>query len=1186
MNKLNGSHFLMPLLAFCVTFSSLAQSSVSSLSISRAPNERVELRWPAATGNAAMEMAPNLPASSGWLPVTDTPLLIGNQFSLFLPANGLRQFYRLNFADPDGDPSSAPDHLVINEILFSTAGPAGTPSSSQWIELLNPASTALELGGWMITDGHGSFLIDLAGWTVPSHSLLVVAFEKGEHDRDFTDGVGTLRVDLPRRAFDPQRGEIGLFKGPPAAATLIDFVVWSAEPTPNFGTLYQLAVAAGLWTSGDFVDLRHQSGGGIVLPGESIGRDSIASDSNSSQDFSTHGGHDSFILSRGTLNHTLLVVPDWFLSRKLPAAHANWMLNKNGYRVMHAAIYGERLVQTNREIRALAEHVFITERHGRVNAVFSGASTTIWQTDSAGTLTQAVEITIRERNAPASAAMRSAFFRTSHRDKLNVRSHTRWTASFADSNQPFFDWEQDLQSRLEGNGRYVTTGSSRIFPGLGSPSVVIQYQRTEELISHESVSGHTTATLQTGSQTAQLDARYRRRTFEDLAAYEFLYGSGPLIEGNASYTSFDLRKNGKLFQLAVVPSATAITKTTPDPGYQGTFNYNWNLPLLSSDGARITLGLAGTMELLGQFVKINFTDSTGDIFQMVVDPEPDPAIGFWLKVIAAVVGVIGTGVTINEALEDDTPPEVTFEFGSVDCDAEKGFTPVKVIVTDDDDGVAVTSFDLDLDEPPAGVTHIGAVLASSSGSEPMTATWTDTLYNRTESDKAVAITVLVQDKAGNTKVTRFPTVFVMGRCPPERFKTDSVTDPPIPPPVVTPPVVTPPVVTPSDTTPPQIKIEVGDASCGPLVGERVLYVDATDAGGWPDNVSLTPSFVGNATVHVSQGSARDPSLRIWGLVFRNDTGVDVTVTLTLSLQDRAGNTGTGASTFTVPGRCPTQGAMRLQAPETGSILPGNDARVAVAITGGSAPYVIAFASPWQAETLQTREAVAQLVLTVPSGTGAGTYGISIAALDSVGNHATAKSSLSVLPMTAPIVTRSSAFDFATPGQEVKITGLIEGGTPPYTVLFKSPWAIEAIDSSVPSYEFFVAVPFNATAGAYQYLLLIRDQTGQILSQERSFSVMLEPPTRPMDAVLSIPDSVPRGVDMPISLAITGGTAPYTVTLNFAWGKQSVVAETGSMESTVRIPTEAPLGVLSYSIELTDSQNQTFFIPGTVTILEP
>jgi len=99
--------------------------------------------------------------------------------------------------EPEPEPMAEPEdtglNVVINEV---EANPSGADAGNEWVELFNPLSEDVDIGGWMIVTTHGrieSFTFT-SGTTIPGGGHLVVQFPSQFIDNG--DEVLILRNDL------------------------------------------------------------------------------------------------------------------------------------------------------------------------------------------------------------------------------------------------------------------------------------------------------------------------------------------------------------------------------------------------------------------------------------------------------------------------------------------------------------------------------------------------------------------------------------------------------------------------------------------------------------------------------------------------------------------------------------------------------------------------------------------------------------------------------------------------------------------------------------------------------------------------------------------------------------------------------------------------------------------------------
>lgn len=194
--------------------------------------------------------------------------------------------------------------LIINEILFRPQ--AHEPA---WLEIYNPGPAAVNLAGWVVSNGSLARTVNLPAWTMPVGAYLLVNFGSGTGDSDFADGRATFVSGEPSTFFDAAHDAAALYRSTPTSRTIVDFVNWSDAGAYAFQAAYGHALLAAIWTPGDFYASTEVNAIGLsrpVLPGESIGRDAQSTDLNRAQDWAFLGGADALGATPGTRN-----IHDW-----------------------------------------------------------------------------------------------------------------------------------------------------------------------------------------------------------------------------------------------------------------------------------------------------------------------------------------------------------------------------------------------------------------------------------------------------------------------------------------------------------------------------------------------------------------------------------------------------------------------------------------------------------------------------------------------------------------------------------------------------------------------------------------------------------------------------------------------------------------------------------------------------------
>lgn len=77
----------------------------------------------------------------------------------------------------------ASEKIVFSEVLYDSAVPG--ESSGEWIELYNPNSTEVDIGGWRISDNTGSFKIP-TGTTIYGYSHLIITNNKSYFQNQYS----------------------------------------------------------------------------------------------------------------------------------------------------------------------------------------------------------------------------------------------------------------------------------------------------------------------------------------------------------------------------------------------------------------------------------------------------------------------------------------------------------------------------------------------------------------------------------------------------------------------------------------------------------------------------------------------------------------------------------------------------------------------------------------------------------------------------------------------------------------------------------------------------------------------------------------------------------------------------------------------------------------------------------------
>jgi hypothetical protein len=180
--------------------------------------------------------------------------------------------------------------VVINEVMFRPLD--GQP---QWVELANQTSGAVALSGAVLTNAAKTRSVTLPDWNMPAGSYLVVAFDDGANDADFSDGGATFHAGAGNSPFfDVYADGAALYLG-----GIVDFIPWSYGAQWPGGAAATEAVAAGIWSNGAFFAALPPPPDGYektyaVEAGQSIGRDAASDDGDTPSDWRGFGGADAW----------------------------------------------------------------------------------------------------------------------------------------------------------------------------------------------------------------------------------------------------------------------------------------------------------------------------------------------------------------------------------------------------------------------------------------------------------------------------------------------------------------------------------------------------------------------------------------------------------------------------------------------------------------------------------------------------------------------------------------------------------------------------------------------------------------------------------------------------------------------------------------------------------------------------
>src|SRR5690606_24660323 len=142
-----------------------------------------------------------------------------------------------NLPDPDHVPKPDTPHgypVSVSPVTIEEVSLAG----AQWIELFNASAFDVDLGGWTILDGFGSFTFPYGFHLAAGSRVIVHAGQAGfdTQDEQFAPSLGNLPLS---------EGSLALVRG----SDLMDFIQWGRD-----GQAFEVeASLIGEWLSGDYV---------------------------------------------------------------------------------------------------------------------------------------------------------------------------------------------------------------------------------------------------------------------------------------------------------------------------------------------------------------------------------------------------------------------------------------------------------------------------------------------------------------------------------------------------------------------------------------------------------------------------------------------------------------------------------------------------------------------------------------------------------------------------------------------------------------------------------------------------------------------------------------------------------------------------------------------------------------------
>ena len=184
--------------------------------------------------------------------------------------------------DPPEPYTAEDSDLVLNEVMMETTDAS---EAEPFVELFNGGAHAVDLTGYQLANLEGDAVLDLPVSDLAAGDYLTITLP-GD------DGTLTLDVD---------HDGLGLLD---PTGSPVDFLSW-CHPDRTFegGPTQDAAVSAGIWSDGTtFATVQGTDVVEQLVPGESIGRDSLSTDTNSPADWGFDGGPDAVKPSPAAVN--------------------------------------------------------------------------------------------------------------------------------------------------------------------------------------------------------------------------------------------------------------------------------------------------------------------------------------------------------------------------------------------------------------------------------------------------------------------------------------------------------------------------------------------------------------------------------------------------------------------------------------------------------------------------------------------------------------------------------------------------------------------------------------------------------------------------------------------------------------------------------------------------------------------
>lgn len=123
---------------------------------------------------------------------------------------------------PSATATPAPARVVINEVLYAPSGP---DPNGEWVEIYNAGGTAVDLSGYVLSDGEGTLI--LPSFTLNPNSYAVYAKDAATFTANYGFAPNFSGSSI---ALGNDGDELALYN---ASSTLVDSVAWEGGVFPG-----------------------------------------------------------------------------------------------------------------------------------------------------------------------------------------------------------------------------------------------------------------------------------------------------------------------------------------------------------------------------------------------------------------------------------------------------------------------------------------------------------------------------------------------------------------------------------------------------------------------------------------------------------------------------------------------------------------------------------------------------------------------------------------------------------------------------------------------------------------------------------------------------------------------------------------------------------------------------------------